>query len=96
MGRQMTAQERMQALLEKTGIPAKEIKCYGSQIVITCLSRSAAERWVGVLSKFARVRKPVESIAYAKDQAAAYARLNNPGLVKSVMTYPVWLVGATL
>ncbi len=45
----LTKHEQMKELLGKTGIAAKEIKCYGSQIMITCLCRKSAEEFVSVL-----------------------------------------------
>lgn len=51
-----TTQERMKAMLRQVDIPAREIKVYGSQIVITCTSVRSAEKWASVLSKFATVR----------------------------------------
>ena len=90
----MTPQERIRELLEKSGIPAKEIHVFGSQILITCYGRPAAERFAILLGKFATVRGIVESVDDVKDKHAAYARLNNPGLVKSSFVQRVWRVGA--
>lgn len=92
---EMTAQARMEALLKKSGLPAKEIKVFGSQIIVTCFSRDAADKWALLISRFAKVRGPVESIEVLKDQHAAYARANNPGLVKT-FTRPLWLVGGAI
>jgi len=47
----MTTQEQMQSKLAQCGIPAKEIKCYGSQIMITAMSLMAAQRWAGLLAQ---------------------------------------------
>ncbi|ABQ38474.1 hypothetical protein [Bradyrhizobium sp. BTAi1] len=85
-----TPQQRMQALLAKAGIPAKEIKVYGSQIVVTCHSRNAAERFAALIANFAKVRGIVESVDDVQDQAAAYARRGDAGLVKAAFTVPVW------
>lgn len=41
----MTPAKRMEAFLEKSGPAHKNIDCYGSQIVVTCASNSAAEKW---------------------------------------------------
>lgn len=61
----MSPQARIIALLQSVGIPAAEVKCYGSQVVVTCLSRDAAERFYTLLGRFcSTVRQPVESIAY--------------------------------
>jgi hypothetical protein len=91
----MTPQQKLQAKLAQAGIPAKEIKVYGSQIMVKTWSLSAANRWADLLSKFAsRVRKPVESIDYTKDARSFFKA--NPGIVKSVVTHRVWLVGASI
>lgn len=55
-------QQQMKETLGRCGVPAKNIDCYGSQIVITALSRDAANKWVSVLSNFSRVRGVTESI----------------------------------
>lgn len=81
----MTNRTRMQALLAKSGIPAKEIKVFGSQILIKCYSRDAAEKFAGLLAKFATVRGVVESYDYAKVNRNTMLRPS---------TVQVWLVGA--
>jgi hypothetical protein len=58
----MTIQERMAQRLSETGIPAKHIHCYGSQIVVTCFAREAAERFASVLAQFAKVRGIIEML----------------------------------
>lgn len=91
----MTFQAQMKATLEKTNIAHKEIKVFGSQIIITCWSRSAAEKWVGVLAKFSTVRGIVESRDETIDQPAAYNRsMKSKGWAKNRMTHKVWRVGA--
>ena len=90
----MTPQKKMQAALAQAGIPHKEIKCYGAQIMVTCWSRSAAAKWASLLSNFATVRGVVESRDYTKDPSEVVK--HNPGLVKTAVTHPVWLVGATI
>jgi len=52
--------------LTKSGIPHKEIHCYGSQIVVTSWSRDAAEKWAMLLTKFAKVRGILEALDEAK------------------------------
>lgn len=54
--------KKMQAKLEQAGIPHKEIQCYGDQIVVTAWSRNAADKWASLLSRFATVRRIVETI----------------------------------
>lgn len=83
-----TPQERMKMALEHTGIAAKEIKVYGSQIMIVAWSQDAAEKWFGVLGKFARkVRPPVKS----RDRNVV-----NRNTTLNPTTHTVWLVGATI
>lgn len=83
----MTPQQQMAAKLAECGIPAKEIKCYGSQIMITAWSREAINRWVLLLSKFATVRSTVESIDECKVN-------KNSVMLPSVVK--VWRVWATI
>lgn len=47
----MTPQEKMQKKLEQSGIPAKRIHVYGSQIVITAWGEEAAEQWRSLLTR---------------------------------------------
>ncbi len=56
-----TTQQKLTAALEKTGLPSKEIKVYGRQIVITAWSLEAANKWASVVAKFATVRRVLES-----------------------------------
>jgi len=56
-GLSMTSQDRIRELLGKVNLPSKRIDVYGSQIVVTCRSESAAEKWAMVLGKFATVTK---------------------------------------
>lgn len=53
----MTVQEKFRALLGKVDLPSKSIDVYGSQIVITCHSESASEKWASILRKFSTVEK---------------------------------------
>jgi hypothetical protein len=57
-----TIQQQMKASLETVGLPFKDVQCYGSQIVITCVSRDTANRWVPVLRKFSTVRGVIECL----------------------------------
>lgn len=50
-------QQQMKATLESTGLPYKQIECYGSQIVVTANSEDAAIKWGSLLEKFSRVRR---------------------------------------
>lgn len=83
-----TAQQKMQALLAKTGIPAKQIHCYGMQVVVTCWGRDAAEKFSGVLSRFcSKVSGPVQS--YDHNQVNTNTVLKPSGHI-------VWLVAGTI
>jgi hypothetical protein len=53
----MTPQEKMHATLSKLDLASREIKVYGSQIVVTCTSHDAAIKWGLVLGKFATVKR---------------------------------------
>ena len=48
-GQAETPQSKMQAKLAGLGIPAKEIKVYDRQIMVTCGSGAAARQWMSVL-----------------------------------------------
>lgn len=63
-----TPQQRMRALLARTGIPYKEIDVYGSQIVITSWSLDAANRWASLIQKFATLRGITHSCEKNKTQ----------------------------
>jgi hypothetical protein len=57
-----TTQSKIKSLLEKSGIHAKEIRVYGSQIMITCLSQNTAKKWADLCGKFATVKAVFESV----------------------------------
>lgn len=83
-----TPQQKMQAALAKSGIPAKEIKVYGSQIMITAWSFEAAQKWASLLKKLnpSKIRTG-QGIDYAKE---------NKGTNLCPSTIKVWRVWATL
>jgi hypothetical protein len=83
---QQTPQQKMQALLEQSGLPYKEVRCYGSQIMVTCWSYAAVPKWVTLLGQFATVKSTAQGVDYRK----ADAHLNRPKQLK------VWRVWATL
>ena len=83
----MTPQQAIQAKLGTVGIPAKEIRVYGSQIMITAWSEGAARKWARLLAQFATVKAMKESVEYTKVNAGGCL---NPS------TYRVWLVWAVL
>jgi len=85
-----TLQAQMKAKLEQAGIPYREVKCYGQQVMITALSRSAAVKWAGLLRKFCgNVRRPYEGIYYT-------AHSNRYPNEKRYHTISVWRVWATI
>jgi hypothetical protein len=92
----MTPQEKMKAKLESLPIPAKEVRVYGSQIVVTTYTRDAAEKFAAVIAKFATVRSIIDSVDDLKDQKAAYTRRNDPGLVKEYFRQNVCRVFARI
>jgi hypothetical protein len=62
-----TIQWQIQARLEACGLPYKEVKVYGSQIMITTWSDKAARKWYSLLFKLCTtVRPPGESRDYNK------------------------------
>lgn len=83
----MTPQEKIKAKLEQTGIPAEEIKVYGSQIMITARCFDTANRWASVLCRFSHVRGPIQSFAYNKVNQNTCLRPS---------THEVWLVAGTM
>lgn len=87
MGTSMTTQEKMKSKLEQSGIPYKEIKCYGSQIMVTAWCQTSAEKWHSLLSKFAKIRGMGESVDYDKI---------NTNTVMRPSYHFVWRVWATI
>lgn len=80
----MNPQAEMKAALAKFPIPSKEIEVYGSQIVITCWSRGAAEKWAHAVSKFATFRGIVETFDDCKENKKTCL---NPSSVKVWRTF---------
>lgn len=84
----MTPQQRMAATLAKAGIPHKEIKCFGSQVLVVCLGEDSARKFAALLGTFCRtVRGPVESVDYNK---------KNENTVLLPSRHKIWLVGGTI
>lgn len=84
----MSVQQRMQELLGKAGIPAKEIKVYGSQVMITCWGRDSAVRFGDLLKTFcSKVRGPI--------QTADYDKVNQNTVLKP-SRHEVWRVWGTI
>jgi len=76
-----TPQQEIKAVLERAGLPYKTIEVYGSQIVVTCRSLDAADKWKNLLSKFATFRGLSHSVDYAKE---------NKGTCLNPTTIEVW------
>jgi len=83
----MTPQEKMKTKLESLGLPYKEIKVYGSQVMITAWSENAADKWHSILRKFTTSKRPVKSIDYNKV---------NTGTCLVPTVHEVWLIGGTI
>lgn len=82
-----TLQDQMKATLKKTGLPYKEIEVYGRQIVVTCWSRDAADKWSHLLARFAKVR----GITHDMDEAK-----QNKGTVMRPTMIEVWRTFAAI
>lgn len=81
----MTIQQKMQVALSKSGIPAKEIKVYGSQIMITAWSLDAAQKWTSLLQKLNPSKlRTGEGIDYAKENKGTNL------LPTTIKVYRVW------
>jgi len=76
-----SAQDKMKAAMLASGIPSKEVKVYGSQIVVTSFCLDSAHRWAAFIGGFAKVRGITES----RDAAA-----HNKGSCLNPTTIPVW------
>lgn len=83
-----TPQRRMEAKLAEAGIPAKEIRCYGSQVMITAWSEDAAERWRELLGHFCRTVRPVR-------RSLDYNQVNRRTALRPT-THRVWRVWGTV
>lgn len=80
-------QDQIRKLLINSGIPAKEVKVYGSQIMVTAFSRAAAEKWAHLIGKFATFKSMVESMDYCKE---------NKNTVMIPSAIKVWRVWGTI
>ena len=80
----MTKQQKLAAILGRAGIPARNIECYGLQIVVTCASLQAADKWANLLSTFAKVRGVVNSYDYAAKNTNTVMR---PSMVPVVRVF---------
>lgn len=84
----MSAQEKMQKMLVASGIPAQEVKCYGSQIMVTAWSAEAANKWHTLLSRFCTKVRPVTK--------SMQENKVNQNTVLLPSSHPVWLVWGTV
>lgn len=90
---------KMKEKLEETGIPHKQIECYGRQIVITAWAPDAASKWSSLLRRFANVRSIVETMDETKNSREIVEKMiaANPGLVlNNKRFHRVWRVFATV
>jgi len=58
----MNIQSQIKDLLNTVDLPSREIKVYGSQITVECASLSSCQEFAKVISKFATIRKIIESL----------------------------------
>jgi hypothetical protein len=55
----MTPQQQLTETLKRSGIPAREVRCFGSQVMITTIGEDTARRWAMLLNNFcSKVRGP--------------------------------------
>ena len=57
---------KIKATLEQSTLPRHEIKCYGRQITVECISRDSCAKWAQLLGTFARVRGMIKARVYNK------------------------------
>lgn len=79
---------RIKAKLSQSGIPAKEIKVLGTNIIITAWSEDAAKRWASLLANFSTIRGIVKSI---DDNVS-----NKPGQCVGRKYHDVWRTFAVI
>jgi len=65
-------QAQIKDKLSGLGIAHKEIQVYGSQIVVTCWGREAADKFAGVISSFAKIRAVVDALDPYADGSRKY------------------------
>lgn len=85
----MTIQQKMRKTLEALPVPHKQIDVYGNQIVITSWSADAANKWAGILARFAKVRGVIRSVDYAKEDTQARRSTLGPATVDVWRTFAV-------
>lgn len=62
----MSIAKVLQRKLESIKLQKIEIKCFGSQIIIECLSLSSCEEWADIIKNFAKIRGIIKSIKETK------------------------------
>jgi hypothetical protein len=80
----MTTQAQIKEILCGVSLPYREIKCYGSQITVECMSQDTCLKWGEVISKFAKVRGIIKSLAYAQKNTKT---LGNPAMFEVYRLY---------
>jgi hypothetical protein len=81
----MTA--RLESILRSGGLKFKDVDAFGSQVIVTCWSRDAAEKVAKVLKRATfNLRGIVESVDYNENQSKRTT--NRPAM------HRVWRVGA--
>lgn len=75
----MTLQQQLKAKLEAAGIPHHEIRCYGSQVVVTVIGRETAQRWAVLLGEFCRrvqvLDTPIETQGWRTKRPSKQTRM---------------------
>lgn len=81
-------QDRIRTLLERAGIPYKEIKVFGCQVLVKCWSQDAATRFYALLHRCCTaVRKVTRWADY---------NIVNENTVLRPTRHRVWLVGGRI
>lgn len=66
----MSKQELIKQQLAQYNIPSREIKVYGRQITIECISESSILQYGTIISKFARIRGIIKSLVETRESLA--------------------------
>lgn len=61
------AAEKIKAMLARIGIGTHEVKAYGSQLTIECLSRNTADSAARIIGQAFKIRGIVEALVDAKE-----------------------------
>lgn len=71
----------LQAKLAEVDIPARDINCYGRQIMITTAGEESARRWADLVGKFSAV----QSVTQGMDDIR-----NVAGSLRHIKVWRVW------